>query len=214
MSLATRSRRVVPINLLPAHVRSAQNARRILSMAAVGAGALVVLLVGITVLQRVRIGNAEETLRAERARAAELRTEVDGLKEFDTLQTAIDSNRQILAAALTSDISWSRFLDDLDSVVPADSWLSSLTVSAKPGQTPTGESSLGTAQYAGYVTTFPGLAGWLDTMSELDGLRFVYLSQGKKQDFEGRKVVSFGATAHVTDSMLSNRCQKEDAPCP
>jgi hypothetical protein len=130
------------------------------------------------------------------------------------MQTTINRSRQTLATALTGDVSWSRFLDDLDTVIPSDSWLTSVTLSAKPGETPIGERSLGTATYQGYVMTFPGLSGWLNTMTDLDGLRFVYLANGNKQLLEGQTVVSFSASAHLTESMLSHRCEKEGVPCP
>ena len=137
------------------------------------------------------------------------------LKEFDTLQTSTEATQKVLQVALTNDVSWSRFLDDLDTVIPGDSWVGNLTMTAKPGQTALGESSLGTATYQGFVTSMPGLATWLDTMEKLDGLRFVYLSNANKQSTDGGpEVVSFSATAHLTESMLSGRCQKEGALCP
>jgi hypothetical protein len=51
-------------------------------------------------------------------------------------------------------------------------------------------------------------------MEKLDGLRFVYLSNGNRHELGGQKVVNFSASTHLTDSMLSGRCQKEGAPCP
>ena len=58
----------------------------------------------------------------------------------------------------------------------------------------------------------PGLANWLDTMSGIKGLQFVYLGSGSKGQDDG--VVSFSANAHLTDSMLSQRCQGEGSQCP
>jgi Tfp pilus assembly protein PilN len=175
------------------------------------------VLIGVTVLQRLEIGDAERTLRAQRAEAAALQSKVGELKEFEVLDVAADETRTVLAVALRNDVSWSRFLDDLDTVIPGDSWVGNLNMSAKPGQTPMGESSVGTVSYQGFVTSFPGLANWLNTMESLDGLRFAYLSNANKQNIGGEggpEIVSFTATAHVTDSLLSGRCQKEGALCP
>ena len=60
------------------------------------------------------------------------------------------------------------------------------------------------------MRNFPGLANWLETMEEIEGLRFVYLSNGSRTDAD----VSFSATANLTEAMLSGRCQQEESPCP
>jgi Tfp pilus assembly protein PilN len=175
------------------------------------------VLIAVTVMQRLQISNEQGELREGRARAAALQSRVSQLREFEVLDAAADETSQLLAVALTNDVSWSRFLDDLDTVIPGDSWIGSLTMAAKPGQTPMGETSYGTVTYEGFVTTFPGLSNWLDTMEKLDGQRFVYLSSGDKQNVRGEggpEVVSFSASSHLTESMLSGRCQKEGVPCP
>ena len=71
-----------------------------------------------------------------------------------------------------------------------------------------------TVEYQAMVKSMPGLANWLDTMSGIKGLQFVYLSNGSKSDIGGQKVVSFSASAHLTDAMLSQRCQGEGSQCP
>ena len=217
MVVATRPRTEVPVDLLPPQIRMDQRVRRAFRFAVVGAVVLAAALISVTVLQRLQISDEERTLRAQRAEAAALQSRVAELKEFEALDAASDETREILAVALTNDVSWSRFLDDLDTVIPGDSWVGSLNMTAKPGQTPMGETSLGTVNYQGFVTSFPGLANWINTMEKLEGLRFVYLSNGNKQNVGGEggpQVVSFTASAHVTESMLSGRCQKEGVSCP
>jgi Tfp pilus assembly protein PilN len=183
-------------------------------MVVIGVVVFGVLLLAVTVLQRLQINDKENTLREQRTEAASLKGRVDQLREFESLQTTIDETRTILATALRNDVSWARFLDDLDTSIPSDAWVTGVTVNAKADATPLGDASLGTAQYLGYVMSFPGLSGWMNTMEDLDGLRFVYLSTGNKVDVAGQKVVNFTATAHLTDSMLSGRCQQEGAQCP
>ncbi len=216
MAVRTRPRSEVQINLLPQQIQARQRVRRAFRLAVAGAVVLGAVLLGVTVLQRLQIAEERENLQAEQTKAAALGAKVTELKEFDTLRTSADETQKVLAVALTNDLSWSRFLDDLDTVIPGDSWVGNVTMTAKPGQTALGESSLGTATYQGFVTSMPGLANWLDTMESLDGLRFVYLSSANKQSAGegGPEVVSFSASAHLTESMLSGRCQKEGALCP
>lgn len=204
----------IPINLLPGEIRARQRMRRILAGLGMGAVGVVVLLGLITFLQRQAISNAEGELRAEQAEASRLRAEVEALRPFEQLQLSIDQSRASLATALTGDIAWSRFTADLATNIPGDSWLTSLSLTAAPGQSPDGLPSFGTVQYSGFVSSFPGLSGWLNTMDGLEGLQFVYLGSGTKQDSEGREVVSFSATANLTEPMLSGRCQQEGARCP
>src|SRR5207249_991716 len=116
------------------------------------------------------------------AQVAALQTQIGGLAEFDKLKQSVDAKRLTLATALSGDVSWPRFLDDLDKRIPGDSWLSSLTLTAQAGTTPDGQPAIGTVSYAGFVGSFPGLAGWLDTMSAAKGLHFVYLGNGTKGD--------------------------------
>ncbi len=63
------------------------------------------------------------------------------------------------------------------------------------------------------VFDFPGLAGWLTRISQLEGLTFVYLTSGARAELAGREIVNFGANANVTPALLSQRCQ-EGEPCP
>lgn len=202
-----------PINLLPPELRAEQRVRRILTIA--GAAALVVLLFLVVVFfaQRNTIGNEEERLSELQAQAAQLRADVARLQEFGLLKQEVDTRRQTLAAALDSDVAWSKLLNDISLIMPDNSWLTSLGLTAAVGTAPTGEPSLGTTTFQGFVFDFPGLAGWLTRLSQVEGLTFVYLTTGAKADVAGRAVVSFGANASVTQPLLSGRCQ-EGQPCP
>lgn len=205
----------VEINLLPSEIRTEQAGKRIFNIAAAVAIALLVIVGLLTVNVRMKIASAQGTLRASQAQATELRGKVASLHEFEELKASIDSNRSILATALAGDVSWTRFLDNLDTYLPGDSWLTNVTVSAQPGSTPQGEAALGTVQFGAKVTSMRGLANWLDTMAAIKGLRFVYLSNGSKsKDDNGHDIVDFSASAFINDAMLSGRCLTENAPCP
>jgi Tfp pilus assembly protein PilN len=202
----------VSINLLPSDVKTKQSTEQRFRIAVIGAVGLLVILGIITVFIRMQIASAEGQLRDEQAKAADLRTQVAALREYEEMKTTIDGAKTILATMLQNDISWTRFLDDLDTHIPEDSWLTTVTVQAQPGETPLGDASLGTAQYTGSVKAMRGLANWLDTMSGIKGLQFVYLGQGSKG--EDSDIVTFNASAYLTEAMLSQRCQGEGSQCP
>lgn len=201
------------INLLPPEYRARRRGRRIVRIA-VAAGVAVLLFLGMVLLiQRGTISNEEDELQRLQDQAAQLRTQVAALQEFGDLKNQIDEKEQALSVALENDIAWSKFLNDLSLIIPDDSWLTNLSLSSAPGQAPSGEQSFGTTSFQGFVFDFPGLAGWLTRTAQIDGLTFVYLTNGTAQELSGQEVVTFGANANLTDSLLSGRCQ-EDNPCP
>lgn len=201
------------INLLPPELRARRRGRRLIAIGTV-AGVVVLGFLGIVLLiQRNTISNEEEELRNLQDQAAELRTQVAELQEFGALKDEIDRKEGVLATALTNDVAWSKFLNDLSLIIPDDSWLTNLSLSAAAGEAPSGEQSFGTVSFQGFVFDFPGLAGWLTRTSQIDGLTFLYLNNGTKQEMAGQEVVSFGANANITEALLSRRCQ-EDNPCP
>jgi Tfp pilus assembly protein PilN len=202
----------VSINLLPSDIKTKQTTDQHFRIAVIAAVSLLAILAIITVFVRLQISSANRQLRDEQAKAADLRTQVAALREYEEMENTIIGAKASLATALAGDISWTRFLDDLDTHIPSDSWLTSISVSAVAGTTALGEPSLGTASYAGTVTSMPGLANWLDTMSGIKGLNFVYLGSGSKEEATGN--VTFSATANLNDSMLSRRCQGEGSQCP
>jgi Tfp pilus assembly protein PilN len=212
LDLPSRKAPDVPINLLPQEVVGEQQTKRYFGYATVVGIALVFVLIAITVAQRISIHSAQNSLNQTQAQITTLQGQVGALAQFGQLKQTVDAKRQTLATALTGDISWTRFLDDLDHRMPGDSSLSTLTLTAQSGTTPDGQISYGTVQYNGTVKDFPGLAGWLDTMAAGRGLHFVYLGSGTKSDQNG--VVTFTASANLTSVALSGRCQTETAPCP
>ncbi len=212
LELPSRKQPEVPINLLPREIRGEQKTKRYFGYATIGAIALVALLVILTIAQRVQISTEQNTLNEAQARVSALQTQVAALAVYGQLKATVDTKRQTLGTALLGDVSWTRFLDDLDHRIPGDSTLSSLSLSATQATTPDGQVAYGTVQYSGQVKDFPGLAGWLDTMAGARGLHFVYLGSGSKT--AGTGTVTFSATANLTSAALSGRCQTETAPCP
>ena len=210
--IQTRPSEPPTINLLPSEIRSTQRTKRIFTIAVAVVGVLILILIVITIVQRMQISSQEDILREEQAKAAALRTQIEALRDIEILASSVETTRGTLATALAGDINWTKLLDDIDENIPSNSWVSSITVTNAAGTTALGEPSLGTVQYSASVITFPGLADWLEKMEAIDGQRFVYMTSGNEN--EDTKVVTFGASSHLTEVMLSGRCQGATAKCP
>jgi Tfp pilus assembly protein PilN len=210
--ISTRPSEQPTINLLPTDIQKAQRGKRAFTLAAMISGLLIGIVIIISIVQQLQIRGEESTLRDEQAKAASLRSQIEGLRDIEALKASVDSNRLTLAAALVGDINWAKFLDEVDENIPSNSWLSSLSVNNTPGTTALDEPGLGNVQYSALVVTFPGLADWLDKMESVEGQRFVYMSSGTED--EDSKVVTFSATSFLTEVMASGRCQTETAKCP
>lgn len=195
------------INLLPPEIKARQKQRKtLLIIGSVGAGILVFLLI-VLFVQRSTIRSEEDKLRVQQGQAAQLQADVARLQVFGDLQARLDQRKAVLLTALTGDVAWSTFLNDLSLIAPDNSWLVNMAVSAVAGQSPNGQPTLGTVSFSGLVFDFPGLAGWLTRIGQIRGLTFVYLTNGTRTTIGSKELVSFASSAFVTDPLLSKRCQ-------
>ncbi|HVL81328.1 MAG TPA: hypothetical protein VM840_07045 [Actinomycetota bacterium] len=201
------------INLLPPEIRARQRQRRLLTIVGGVGAAILVFLAVIYFIQRGTIGDEQQRLEQLQAQRGQLETEVAALQQFGDLQQTVEQRRSTLAVALTNDIAWSRYLNDLSLIMPDNSWLVNMSLASSPGQAPTGEQSFGTVTFSGFVFDFPGLAGWLTRVGQLDGLAFLYLTNGTRTEIGTNDVVSFASNAYVTAPLLSQRCQGAER-CP
>ncbi len=202
------------INLLPPEIRARRRQRRTLLIAVLAGLVLLVFLAVVTLIQRGTIRAEEEELTRLQAQQGRLQEDIARLQQFGDLQATVEQRRAVLAVALANDVAWSRYLNDLSLIMPDNSWLVNMSLSAAPGAAPSGEQAYGTVTFSGFVFDFPGLAGWLTRVAQIDGVTFLYLSSGARTDLHGREVVSFASNANVTAALLSQRCQGGDRPCP
>jgi hypothetical protein len=201
------------INLLPPEIVRRKRERLVLRgvmAAGVGFATLLAAAAGASIVQE---GRARDGLAAERRANVPLRHKVTKLKPLDDLSASVQARKTVLASTLAGDLEWSKLLDELAKSAGGAPALSGLSVANAIGQTPAGAPSRGTITFQGTVGDFPGLADWLTRTSKLNGLEFVYLNNGQRQERQGGSIVSFSASANVGDALLSKRCQA-GGPCP
>lgn len=201
------------INLLPPEYRQRRKARRLQNIVAIVGVVFLAFLLLLYTVQRNTVSRERSKLAAIEATNQQLQGQVAALQQFAQLQQDVNNRRASLGTALTGDVAWSKFLNDLSLIMPDNSWLVNLTASATPGVAPNAQPSFGTVAFQGFVFDFPGMAGWLTRIAQIEGLTFVYLTNGQKQDIGSRSVVSFSANANLIQALLSARCQV-GKPCP
>lgn len=177
----TRLAQMPRVNLLPPEIAAAARFKRL----RVVLGAIVLGAIGLMVLAFLfsssRIGAAEESLAQAQADGAKLDSDIATFAEVPEVLGAVDSARTNLATAMTPEIRWSFYMNDLSLTIPRTTRLTKLeavnlaadaqltgTLTEQP-LTPEGAVSVGSVTFSGKSTDFDAVASWLQTLAKQKG---------------------------------------------
>ncbi len=228
--LLTRAAGDVRVNLLPVEYLQRRRTRRLGWLTAAALVVFVLLLAGLYWLKRQDVEQARVERDDAQAQVTALEGRVAELQPFAELAADLDSGNALLAAAMSSHVSWSRNLNDLAVRLPRDASLRTLTtgvVGADPAVaatttesttteestttaaplTPTDPDALGTVAFTGYSTSryAPGVQTVLTDLEKVRGYTDVYLSTTAKEVVGATTVHNFTVAATLTDEALSGR---------
>lgn len=179
----TRLAEMPRVNLLPPEIAAAAQLKRLKVMLGVlllGAMALVVLIYLVVSSQ---IGGAEDNLAAAQADGAKLQADVGTYAEVPKVLLEVDTAQANLATAMTPEIRWSFFLNDLSLTIPKTTRLSTVTavneaaaaqlsgsVDTEGGASTTlGQISMGSITFTSKSTDFNAVASWLQSLTKQKG---------------------------------------------
>lgn len=178
----TRLAQMPRVNLLPPEIAEAAKLKRLkvmLGALLLGAMAVVVLIYLVVSSQ---IGGAEEDLAVAQADGAKLQADVATYAEVPQVLLAVDTAQANLATAMTPEIRWSFYLNDLSLTIPKTTRLGSMTAvnEAAAGQltgsvveegavSPLGQVSMGSITFTGKSTDFDAVAAWLQSLAKTEG---------------------------------------------
>ncbi len=179
----TRLAQMPRVNLLPPEIAAAAKLRQlkiVLGVLVVAAMALVVL--GF-LFASSRVGGAEESLADAQADGAQLQSDVARYAEVPQVLAAVDTAQVNLETAMTPEIRWSFYLNDLSLTIPRSTRLVTLTAinDAAAAQlsgtltttdqvvTPLGQVSMGSLAFTGRSTDFDAVAAWLQSLARQKG---------------------------------------------
>jgi type IV pilus assembly protein PilM len=183
------------ISLLPVEARASRASRR---QVAIGAGAVAAtaLMLGTLWLSRsAEVDDVRARADASEDESRRLQAELSGFDDTGDLQVRIDERTALVQSALSTDVAWTRLLNDVASVIPDDVWLTSFQGSR------TGEQQ--TVSVSGMGVDFRSAARWLQRIGDLPSVDGLWLPTTTR-DIENQ-IVSFTSNFNLTDVARSRR---------
>lgn len=123
----------VRVNLLPGEVRARGAANRTRILAGVVGVVVLLVLVGLTLVQRSSIGDAEARLAGVQEQNTALQADIAALQPFADLEARASTAVDLVALALESEGSLATVLQDLSAVLPPNADLTTLAITL-PGE--------------------------------------------------------------------------------
>jgi Tfp pilus assembly protein PilN len=198
----TRLAAMPRVNLLPPEIAAAAKLKRLKAMLALVVLAVMVVVALAYLVVTSQVGSAEEDLSAAQAEGATLQAEKATYSEVPEVYAAVDTAQQNLATAMTPEIRWSFYLNDLSLTIPRSTRLSSMTavndaadaqlngvVATTEGATLTalGETKMGSISFTGRSEDFDAVASWLQSLARQNGYLEPYVQSVVKGESEGAK---------------------------
>jgi Tfp pilus assembly protein PilN len=167
---------VSQVNLLPPDIRQGQRYRRVTGLVVLAGLAILGLIILFYLLQVGRLGAVNDDIAAQQANNATLNTQIAELSKYENLQAEAQQQQQLLNDAYAGEVSYSGLMMDMSRVVPADAFLSALSVTtpgaaAAPATTPTTTTTefIGSMTASGEAIGFDSLSQWLTNLAGVNG---------------------------------------------
>jgi Tfp pilus assembly protein PilN len=176
----TRLAQMPRVNLLPPEIAAAAKLRQLKIMLGLLVLAAMVLVVLGFLFASSQIGGAEESLADAETEGAQLQADVATYAEVPQVLAEVDTAQANLVTAMTPEIRWSFYLNDLSLTIPKTTRLSNITAvnTAAAEQlsgtvtavgTPLGAASMGSITFTGKSTDFDAVAAWLQSLARQKG---------------------------------------------
>lgn len=203
------------VDLLPPEYGEAARFRRVQA----GLGLGVVAAVGVVGLLFLHASGAVSDAQADvdtaTATQSRLQTEVAGYRDVQARYATATAAQAMLVQAMGTEVRYSTLLDDLARTVPDGVWLTSTqfnqsapTTTAAAGSALSTAGAIGTVTISGVALVYDDVARWLDAQATQEGFASPYLTTSAAELVNGKKAVTWSATAVLTSDALSGRYTK------
>jgi len=193
------------VNLLPPEIAAAARLKRLRAMLGLAVAGIAVVVVLLFLFASSRVGAAQDELDAAQAVGAQRTAEKANYAEVPLVYASVETAQQNLATAMTPEIRWSFYLNDLSLTIPRTTRLSTMTavndaaaaqlaggstLPAAPAPTTDGTTTDGTTTtpppvpvvanvgsitFSGKSTDFDAVAAWLQSLTRVDGYSDPYV---------------------------------------
>jgi Tfp pilus assembly protein PilN len=177
--------------------------------------ATIVVCVLATVWAQHQVGVANRELGVVAARTTQLQAQARAYAEVPRVLARVDSAKAARERAMSTDVLWYRFLDELAVSTPTTVWLGTLNIAMTDGanavaKDPLTPSGYGEVTVTGTATRFPEVAQWLTSVVTVRGmdvsrLQTATLKEGEKS--AGK--IAFTSAVTVTADALSHRYDRK-----
>jgi Tfp pilus assembly protein PilN len=215
----TTSSALPRVNLLPPEVHQARKLRRLQASLGAGVALVAVLAGGFYLLESQSANQAGDQLASVKSQSVSLNAQKAQYAEVPRTLSAIDAAESARQAAMTNDVAWYRYLNDLSYVTPANTWLTALSVNMQgaSGASSTGAAGtalstpgIATVTFAGTAKNHNDVAAWLDAIAKEKGWTNVYFTNSTAGAIGTTPVVNFASSVTVDAAALSHRFDKKD----
>ncbi|MEO1062604.1 MAG: type IV pilus assembly protein PilM [Actinomycetota bacterium] len=191
------------LDLQPPEVARRKAARR----QAVLVGAGVVVLIGALGALWVRRGDQVSQAEAEaerlEAQVAQVQAEIGAFGAVQALEAELGTRQELIRTALRNDVAWTKLIQEVATVMPDDTWMSSFQATA-----PT-DTTAGTFVVAGNGFDHTSSARWLLRLDPLPGVSSMWIPTSTRTIDEetGDGEAAFASQAVLAPAALSDRVE-------
>ncbi len=201
------------VNLLPPEIAEAAKLKRLQGfLGLLVAGALV--LAGLLFFwANSQVSSAQDELTTAQSEGAQLNTKVASFAEVPEVLAELDAAEASLVQAMTPEVRWSFYLNNLSLTIPDSVRLTTLTavnqaaadqltgVTVAP-TTPLGEPTMGSIQFTGKAKNYDAVAAWLQSVGAQDGNTEPSVSSatGREVNKDGEGLEYAGSTYLTLDA--------------
>jgi Tfp pilus assembly protein PilN len=175
-------------------------------LAGAGVGALALVLLLLWLGRQNQVSNEKDDAAKAEQQNASLQQQVAALQSVTALDSQLAQRRQLVTAALSDDVAWTRLLQEIGTVIPNDVALTTFAGAKAGAATGTGTaaaatSSVGSINVNAQGIDFTSAARWLLRVGDLPSLTGVWLPSSSKG--AGPSLVIFSSTADLTPAAKS-----------
>ncbi len=190
------------IDLIPPELVEKHQARRVISLMAIGAGVVFGVLLIIYLLTLGQIILATNRVDKIKAQNVQVQASISKLKSYDDRKKVLDERQKIIDTIVTDQVQWSSVLNDISMVVPNDVWLKSIKIDIAPilaaKEQAAGASNKTPAPpviIIGDAFDHAAVARWLVHLGEINQFRSVWLDYATEQAVTGSTTSTPGTSS-------------------